>query len=202
MAEDDDRALFERAMQNLTKEDLFDGKFGTSDSTSVDSDLASDEEPVTTPDAEVVREVREFATMEDAFFDVVPIERTKLRIKKTPVRHEEDDEEIPIASPPAREEKKREVVERTPFERFANDTADATVIDCRRLSDTVAFRTLAIEFTVGHSARIVFEANEDGGLDRAALTTWATGLGVDFVFSPDSSETDGLMLIRGTQAGS
>lgn len=184
MANDDDRDLFEKAMQDLSKQDIFEGKFGDG---SVDVPPPKEDEIV---DHGEVADVRELAEMEAMFADVDRIRQTKYRkrqiesVESKSIVPESETEPVIAVEPKPQDA----------WDTFAAKTADAVVIDLRGVDESIGLRTLGLDVRSA-PVRIVYEASEKRHVSKSTLEAWSLGTGFLFEFSPDSREDRGLLIL-------
>lgn len=195
MADDkkNDEDLFKEAFDSLSANDVFDGKFGDVDPDALPPTPKEDEAEI-----ELVREVREIRTMEDAFFGVEKLDQSKRRRRTDEKLREEAGDPAPIeveSKGQTPEKKPAPPVVRSNWDRLADETKTGAIIDVRNARVSDAMRTLGIDMPRSGNARVVYEKSGPDQVGRKELEEWARGFGARFEFSPDSTDDEGLLAI-------
>lgn len=183
MPDDDDRDLFERAIDEMSSDELYRGKFGDGR----DAATPSPRNPEDEFDAEELARLRDERLMQSAFAGVERIERSKYHRPEPPPRPEPSE-----AAPP--EAPKDEEPPPPPPEPPLAELAEA--------NDRLNLRGIAVHKAIGKLALFVDLAAKDArpvvgvvtGDDdelRQAVLSWFRGPGAVYVRRLEVSDPDG-----------
>ncbi len=191
-----EKELFEAAFSALDNEQIFEGKFGKP------GEHFPDAEEACQLDVEVVKEVQDLRLMEDTFGAVEKRDHSKYWVPSK----DSDDEafasllnEIEPQMAPVIALEKKVLKKQSEWERLAEASTDATIIDLRNLFESSATRELSRRLLSGEFFRVVYGGEK--GFTKELLTHYLKhetfgNLKAVFAFSPTSKENDGLAIIK------